>query len=897
MALSTSVRPRWSPRTIPPADRRFVAILVALPVVVFCIPALLGHPAVVGDNLLQNYPLRVLTGEEIRAGHWPLWNPFADSGTPLLGGMNAGSFFPATMLFVVLPGLVAWIAGVIFVYWGAALGVYVLARWLSVCPSAAFVAALTYAYTGAMIGQLVHIGVVQGQAILPWLVLGQLVLARDLLGTSRADGVRVLLLRAAPGTVGIAACIGLIGLTGEPRSIADAEMVAGIVLVIELIVHGGVRVATAFGRVAFLACTAIGAIWGIALAAAQLLPGEAFIDLSERSKITYAFFSSGSLPARWVTLLFSQGLLGDNGSLSPRFFAAYNLPEVTGYVGLCVLIALAAFAAQCAARRAPAARRRFVVFAVIAVAGVVLAVGSETALGPVLHAIPLFGQTRLQSRNLALFDFGGALTLAWWLDAVVRGRLDEASLIGRRRVVTAAPLVFTVLGCLLTLCDPRFVVQSLVGVTVSEHVASGIRVTVAVSLSLALGYLALVARGTRDVRRLARALMVVCVLDIVCFNIFYVSGFISGLSSVEPSRAYAVSVMGDEGRIALVDPGVTAYHQTAPLGLGNLDVFTGIPSVQGYGSLISARYSAATGARLLSTMSGCDLAKGTFAQLRLASIAVAENGFVVPHFAAGDTCGALRPTSSVRRFFGQQVAVDELTFAGLDGAPISASTPAVELFDGSGARVAAPVVVRHVGAVLVASYPTHPVAAGVELVDARGISLASTTLSPSSGPTEVLDAKMQVGLNSPDYRLVAVRGRMTYFKAVHVRPMVWLDPAPRGATATVVATSISGAMTVQVRSSRAVVLVRSESWLPGWVAQLRSPSGATRAVTVRPDGLIQSVRVPAGTWDVEFDYAAPRLVDGLAATGLAIAALAVALCWLWLGRRRARRVHGSLPDR
>jgi hypothetical protein len=58
------------------------------------LPALLGHPAIDGDNLIQNFPLRVLSGQQIASGHLPLFNPLANSGTPLLGGLNAGALYP-----------------------------------------------------------------------------------------------------------------------------------------------------------------------------------------------------------------------------------------------------------------------------------------------------------------------------------------------------------------------------------------------------------------------------------------------------------------------------------------------------------------------------------------------------------------------------------------------------------------------------------------------------------------------------------------------------------------------------------------------------------------------------------------------------------------------------------
>ena len=49
-------------------DRRALAVLLAIPVVVFVVPALFGHPIVNADNEIQNLPLRALAGADLRHG-------------------------------------------------------------------------------------------------------------------------------------------------------------------------------------------------------------------------------------------------------------------------------------------------------------------------------------------------------------------------------------------------------------------------------------------------------------------------------------------------------------------------------------------------------------------------------------------------------------------------------------------------------------------------------------------------------------------------------------------------------------------------------------------------------------------------------------------------------------
>ena len=53
----------------------------------------------------------------------------------------------------------------------------------------------------------------------------------------------------------------------------------------------------------------------------------------------------------------------------------------------------------------------------MALAGVVLALGGNTPLGRVLVHLPLFGDQRLQSRNILVADLALAVLLAYWADS------------------------------------------------------------------------------------------------------------------------------------------------------------------------------------------------------------------------------------------------------------------------------------------------------------------------------------------------------------------------------------------------------------------------------------------------------------------------------------------------
>ena len=121
-----------------------------------------------GDNLIQNFPLRVLVGTDLRHGHLPLWDPYLWSGAPLLAGFNAGAAYPTTALFAVLPGALAWVLNQLAVEVVAAAGVLALLRVLGRSWLASGLAAAAFAFGGFMTAQSVHLDLVQAAAWLPW---------------------------------------------------------------------------------------------------------------------------------------------------------------------------------------------------------------------------------------------------------------------------------------------------------------------------------------------------------------------------------------------------------------------------------------------------------------------------------------------------------------------------------------------------------------------------------------------------------------------------------------------------------------------------------------------------------------------------------------------------------
>ncbi len=540
---------RWSATP----DGRAVLILIGVPLVVFVIPALCGVPAMAGDNIIQNFPLRVYTGDLLRHGHLPLWNPFIWSGSPLLAALNAGSAYPGTWLFVVLPPFVAWVLNLLAVYWAAGLGCYALLRYYRLEPLPSVLGAATYAFSGAMADQMVHLGIIQGMGWMPWVVLAELGLGRAVLQTPRLDpdpvGRTGLLDRVdrwsvASWTVALTAALALILLTGEPRSIAEAEIVAATVgLWILLRPYGGAAsgapsLARRLWLVVLLVATAI---WATAISAAQLLPGWSFISGSQRASESLSFFGSGSLPLRWSALLLVPDLFGGDGLLhQPSYFNSYNLAEVTGYVGLLPLAAAFALITRSWGRRRDPRSSDWGLWLVLAVLGMLLAWGTYTPLGGVFAHIPLFGKTRLQSRNLGIVDLSLAVLFAFWLQRAWGVGGVGAGLRGWRRWVTVAPLLAAAVLCVVALAVPARL-EVVFGVAASAAgLGRDLTPWFVASLVLAVGATALVLGWRRlDARGHRLAVCGLVVLDLVVFTASSSTGLAPGHIQLVPDTATA----------------------------------------------------------------------------------------------------------------------------------------------------------------------------------------------------------------------------------------------------------------------------------------------------------------------------------------------------------------------
>ena len=594
--------------------------------------------------------------------------------------------------------------------------------------------------------------------------------------------------------VGLAVLVGLIGLTGEPRSIAECEIV-GLTLALWLTLRGYGEAAVSWGRRArFLGAIVLAGAWGVAIGAAQLLPGYDFITLSQRANEPYSFFASGSLPTQWTVLLLVPDLFGGSGTLhQPVYFNGYNLPEVTGYIGLLPLVACAALLTRTFGRNRDRASADWAPWLFMALLGLLLAWGQYTPLGGLFGHIWLFGRTRLQSRSLGIVDLALAVLFAFWADRALGHRHQWLGTAGWRRWVSAAPAMAAVVVCVVAIAFQRQL-ESAFGASGS---GAGMTPWFVAQLVVALTVVALVL-GWRHLGavRARWALSAVIVVDLALFGLSSATGFASATPNVvEPSKAAAARVLGTEGRFAIDAPAYPAskYVHIGAIGQPDLNVFTTLPSVQGYGSIVDNTYGSATGTHFIDTLDPCALARGVFTPLRLGTLLIGPSQLAVEVPSSGVApparapCPGARPAGTARQrtwYFGQALT---LSGASLATPGRSASTvlvgSRVGVLRAGGAVTFPALTIRAAGdhATVAFSSPVHAVGLVVR-GNPRAVSDTSE-VTTAGGPSYALDGAVQDAVGQPGWAFTGTWEGNARFERASVLPPVWLEGGSAGATA------------------------------------------------------------------------------------------------------------------
>jgi hypothetical protein len=854
----------------------------------------------------------------------PVWDPWIWSGTPLMAGLNAGAFYPTTLLFAVMPPTGAWVIGQIVATSSVAVGTYCFARASGTSRLPSFVAAGSFAFAGAVAAQgAVHMDMAEGFASLPWILLA--IRRIDDNGHWR-------------WAVLLGAAVACLLLAGAPEAILDVSILA--------LTYAAMRWALRPAAWLRLASRAgAGFAMGIGLSAFVWLPALRFIATSQRAAVTQAFASSYSFPPRALLLGLVPFVEGGWGLIAqPQYFGLSNLPEVAFYVGLLPVIAAVALLSRRWRAWLPKGER--LTWYVVGVIGLVLAIGSHTPLEHVIFRIPYYGKQRDEGRNIVDVDFAASMLFAWWLDGGSRPKNTRM-----RSELVAAVGVFAAVGAMLAfiVASPASLWRALGVIAPAAGQLGSIKVALVVSAVLALTAAGLVLLRPRVGRgRWLRLATMFVIVDVG----LYASGMMFGPSQGTPTASNPgplLRLVSDNlstgGRYAVYDPDLFYPSVMSQAGEANVGIMVSLPSVQGYGAVVGSKYSLHTATHIRGSLAAGELQAGYYRALGLQVLLAPPEEFLEPIAGSPSPSGAanLSPIS-------EGVGVDPLLPAGnefppeeiLPQPPLSSPRAALSLGGSTGwffGTVASPSA-----AALVLSHPAGGQTIRVGQITpagsvnwqapqrlARGGSIAELDVRelPSVGLAVELLAGAELGpmqlTIAADGHAYAADGPLSFalspaswtdtggadhfavFRTKYAPQQAWVQAPGTFAIADHLPASVdilsesTTSATIAVHAHRSSILLRSSAWDAGWQAEIVSGPAAVshvrgstlvgaHATPVLQVGVVQAVDIPAGVSVVRFSYEAEGFSKGLKITvvTLAFSVLGMALVLAVERRRRAR---------
>lgn len=372
----------------------------------FTLPLLAFPEIILGQQTLYktdltwiHFPRHIFAASEWLAGRVPLWDPYEDTGLPLLAESQVGVLYPPSILFLSpLPPSLALSLFILIHFSLAGLFTFILARSLGLGWAAATLSGLAFGMGGVLMAQTPNLNIMTGAVWLPLILYGAL-------QTTRRRSWLVALLASLPLALQI--------LTAQPQVVFYSLVtVAG---------YGLYRVSLDFftgdsrhrpgyaGQTLLLLTAAV--VSGLLLAAPQFIPTYELQQLSVRAEERgVGFLTENSLPPlMWLNLLL-PGIFGNNVT---GFSGGDPFQEDFIYLGFIpLLLTFLGVAALWQQRTGPHFRDRLF-FLFLFITAAVLAMGRFTPLYQYLiQYLPGFALFRIPARwlmaaNLALAILAG----------------------------------------------------------------------------------------------------------------------------------------------------------------------------------------------------------------------------------------------------------------------------------------------------------------------------------------------------------------------------------------------------------------------------------------------------------------------------------------------------------
>jgi hypothetical protein len=380
------------------------------------------------------------------------------------------------------------------------------------------------------------------------------------------------------------------------------------------------------------------------------------------------------------------------------------------------------------------------------------------------------------------------------------------------------------------------------------------------------------------------------------------------------------------GRFDVYDPLQYSNGQIALTGLPDDNVLARLPSVGGYGSIVSGNYNAQTLTHSPGDLNVSRLGTDYFDQLGLQVIVTAPEYFLLALSSAPDSLDDVHQVSEypgedpvlplaiqadyVDRGYGFYPAPrgrlltgqESTWFFGESVAPTRASVVLGSAAGGGRIRfgaletngstrwghpVAVPPGATHVTGALP---PGNAIGLVVQVIAGRLPPHQAVVLV--GGRTYEVDGSLSSAVRPPAWReLRSVDGYSMFVRAHPPTPLYAIAAPGSRAPRIRVLSSNPNAETIRLRAKGPVVVVRDVAWDAGWHASVSSDHGPSQPLAVRQRGLVQQVRLPIGTDVVTFDYRPRHWLVASALSEVSSLFLAILGVVTLLRRRAGRRAR------
>lgn len=288
--------------------RRFLAGafagVVAVTSLVFSRVMFAGEWLAGRDTVRVHMPLAKYWADRIRHGELPEWYPYDALGQPFIAMMLSAAFHPSRLLYLVLPVERALTVNTLLCYPLAAFGTYGCARLLGATRYGALFGAITFAFSGYVVGISNNFPYLVGIATMPWALWAAERFFR------RPTTLRALLASAVLASICLAGETQIFFLSG------------GVVTLLAIIRTGGprwpVRLALAFAVT----------VPAVLLAAPQILPALDGLKTREGLNPLTMAQSFSVHPVRLLELLFGPIFISENIGLISAELGAIVDPKM-----------------------------------------------------------------------------------------------------------------------------------------------------------------------------------------------------------------------------------------------------------------------------------------------------------------------------------------------------------------------------------------------------------------------------------------------------------------------------------------------------------------------------------------------------------------------------------------